>query len=296
MKKLTLKEWKTRYPLVLKIKRRQKSSKCDFLVSCPICKKTRWVSYPSLYYWEKSKTPFGRCRKCMRPRKTMAQWSAEYPGIILIKIKYGRNIMTFLLLCPICNKRRWASRTLLVRQKKFKIKIGRCKCCFSKANRKVTLPAIKKEFPNLKITKYRKRNGTSTDYSILVYCPALIFGVVHNRPHWTSLSVLRKQRVVGACNGCSLRKSKTKTCKAGYVYITVDGETIAAHRLIMQKMLGRKLRKGETVHHKNGKRADNREINLELRMSGNHPKGWSLRQMREYLKTVPEHLGGLKIA
>jgi hypothetical protein len=62
----------------------------------------------------------------------------------------------------------------------------------------------------------------------------------------------------------------------------------------MQKILGRKLRKGETVHHKNGKRADNRPQNLELRMSGNHPKGWSLRQMREYLKTVPKRLGGLK--
>jgi hypothetical protein len=36
------------------------------------------------------------------------------------------------------------------------------------------------------------------------------------------------------------------------------------HRVVMADLLGRPLRKGENVHHRNGDRADNRPDNLEL--------------------------------
>lgn len=52
--------------------------------------------------------------------------------------------------------------------------------------------------------------------------------------------------------------------KQGYAFVVVDNKFVPEHRAVMERKLGRKLVKGESVHHKNGKRADNSEDNLEL--------------------------------
>ncbi len=63
------------------------------------------------------------------------------------------------------------------------------------------------------------------------------------------------------------------TDKQGYITIYIKGKGhIKEHRHVMEEILGRSLNEGESVHHKNGVRDDNRPENLELFIS-NHPAG-----------------------
>ena len=69
---------------------------------------------------------------------------------------------------------------------------------------------------------------------------------------------------------------KEQLQKNGYITICINNKRYYQHRLIIEKFLGRKLKKDEQVHHKNGIKTDNRIENLEVVKLGEHQKRHAL--------------------
>ena len=80
----------------------------------------------------------------------------------------------------------------------------------------------------------------------------------------------------------------------GYVIARDEsGRPAPEHRMVMERLIGRRLARGETVHHINGARHDNRPENLELWFSP-QPYGQRVEDLLKY--AVTHHAEKLRAA
>jgi HNH endonuclease len=116
-----------------------------------------------------------------------------------------------------------------------------------------------------------------------------------------------KQVKSATCGGCrsvwteangNWKGGRTRH-KAGYVMVrapghprATSGQYVFEHILVAEDLLGRHLHDGETVHHRNGVRDDNRPENLELWTSP-QPSGIRVSDAIEWARAILERYEGV---
>lgn len=118
-------------------------------------------------------------------------------------------------------------------------------------------------------------------------------GGVFTRPHgkkqrFCSRSCALKTRNIHG--GVSLPEGATINHSGGYILEKQGDKWVMQHRLVMERFLGRVLLPNERVHHRNGKRDDNRKQNLEIwTIRGSNKKDPAGTRLRDILESVLEH-------
>jgi HNH endonuclease len=112
--------------------------------------------------------------------------------------------------------------------------------------------------PGSAATETRKPRGVPCE---VANCMRLADGDGLCRMHYERR---RRRGILGSPNALRAARGAGSRTRGGYRVITVNGRTVLEHRHVMEQHLGRPLRKGETVHHRDGNRSRNTIDNLEL--------------------------------
>ena len=96
------------------------------------------------------------------------------------------------------------------------------------------------------------------------------------------------------CKSGKIAASRWKggTCQhtKGYVVKSIGkGKKILEHRYIMEQLLGRALFTYETVHHRDGNRANNNPENLQLLVVSEHPYGIETQHLVDINNLIQEN-------
>lgn len=131
-------------------------------------------------------------------------------------------------------------------------------------------------------------------------CPKCRRSAIPRRPCPGCGRQIRRDRK--SCLKCAPKGSRNGAWKGGrtyhkkgYVMLRVPGRGyVFEHVLVMEKRLGRRLEPGETVHHKNGVRSDNRSRNLELWRKA-QPAGARVSDLLFWAKEILEKYEGVPV-
>lgn len=80
---------------------------------------------------------------------------------------------------------------------------------------------------------------------------------------------------------CHFWKGGKQRNTSGYILVTNDGKQQYEHRVVVEKYLGRKLRRDEEVHHINEDKKDNRIENLQVLLKKEHISLHAKKRWRE---------------